>query len=943
LRPKTGDRPATVTSKSRSLFSGVAALGVAALVLTGATASYADPVSPPAQTTFVNEGFTGTTAGSGYTLPGAPSGANKACLTARTTTAVTATDTIPGCGGAADADGNGALRLTSATLNQTGGVGAKQSVPITKGIDAIFDSYQYNGTADQTGITADGIVFYLAATDPYNPAVPTQIGMLGGSLGYSGTKSGSGLAHAYLGIGLDRYGNFNHPDFEGTGCSLTPTRVRYPDSVTVRGPGNGTTGYCVVTSTANTPLTGSLSKVGASSRAQAKVPVEIVINPTANPIAAQRATTVTVAAGQFAVIFTPIGGSQQVLTGSLPTLSTTSNAASIPASWIDPATGYPYKLTYGWVAGTGGASDIHEVNYLEAKTAAGPVPVLSAAAGGDTSVAHAGTGTYTVTPTVTTAGGTESQLIRATTTFPANVQPTQPTDLPAGWSCTIAGQVETCDYTVDAASPIQPGTDLPTLSLPYTVSGKARSATISTVLASTDAEAVTVSGTFAVQKQPVLVTAGDVTVERGATATLTATVASSAPNAPTTPTGTVTFTDRESGDVLCTATISSGTASCTTAASEIGTHTVLIGYAGDDDHAAVTGTDRAELTLTVTKVSTAVALTVAPSEVPYGTAATLSATGLPSDATGTLTFTSGGKTLCSTTLPVTSCPTLTTLAAGEYPVTVAYSGDDVYTKADSAEATLAVRKAVSTIGTGGPGQGGGGNGGPGQGGGGTGGTDPDTVTVEHGKTVDVTVDGVPKDATGTISFVLDDGTVLCTATLPETTCSIPDTLRGGKYTVHAEYSGDDNHEPATGTDFTLVVAPQPTKLAARQAVASGAVTLTATGLPTGATGTVTFTDATGRTLCTVTLPATSCRTTALGAGTHLITASYSGDASFAASTSQLTVTVAAATAAGGPALASTGSSIAIGAFGAIAAALLAVGGALLLSRRRAAHGARRDA
>lgn len=917
---------------SRSLVSGVAAIGVAALVLTGATASYADPASPPAQTTFVNEGFTGATAGSGYTLPSAPSGTNSACLTARTTTAVSATDTLPGCGGTADADGSGALRLTSATLNQTGGVGAKQSVPITKGIDAIFDSYQYNGTPDQTGITADGIVFYLAATDPYNPSVPTQIGMLGGSLGYSGTKYGSGLAHAYLGIGLDRYGNFNHPDFEGNGCSLTPTRVRYPDSVTVRGPGNGTTGYCVVASTANTPLTGSLSTVGATSRTQAKVPVEIVINPTANPIVAQRATGVTVAAGQFAVIFTPIGGTQQVLAGALPTLSLTSNAASIPASWIDPATGYPYKLTYGWVAGTGGASDVHEVNYLEAKTAAGPVPVLSAAAGGDTSVAHAGTGTYTVTPTVTAAGGTESQLVRATTTFPANVAPVQPTDLPVGWSCSIVGQIVTCDYAVDAAFPIQPGTDLPTLSLPYSVSGTARNATISTVLASTDAEAVTASRTFSVEKQPVLVTAGDVTVERGATATLTATVASSAPNSPTTPTGTVTFTDEQTGDVLCTATLSGGTASCTTVPGQIGARTVVIGYSGDADHAAVTGIDRAELTLTVTLVSTAVTLEVAPTEVPYGTAATLSATGLPSDATGTLTFTSGGTTLCSTTLPVTSCPTLTTLAAGEYPITVAYSGDGVYKPADSAASTLAVRKAVSTIGTGGPGHGGG-----------TGGTDPDTVTVTHGKTVDVTVDGLPEDATGTISFVTDEGTVLCTATLPETTCTIPDTLRGGTHTVHAEYSGDDNHEPATGTDFTLVVAPEPTALAARHALAGGAVTLTVSGLPADATGTVTFTDAAGRTLCTVTLPETSCRTTALGAGTHAVTASYSGDASFAASSSQLTVTVADVAAAGDPTLASTGSSLAIGAFAAFAAALLAAGGALLISRRRGTHGARRDA
>lgn len=922
------DRPVSF-SPLRSVLSGATAVAVTAAVLMTGTASYA---AAPAQTTFVNEGFTGTTAGGGYTLPGAPNGANRACLTGRASTAATASDTIPGCGGAVDSDGNGALRLTTASLNQTGGVGAKQSVPITKGIDAVFDSYQYNGAADGSGATADGIVFYLAATDPYNPAVPTQIGQLGGSLGYSSTKTGTGLAHAYLGIGLDRYGNFVHPDFEGNGCSTTPTRVRYPNSVTVRGPGNGTTGYCVVGSTAGTALTGSLSKVGAVTRADAKVPVEIVINPTANPINAQRATGVTVGAGRYAVIFTPIGGSQQVLTGALPSLSATGNAAAVPASWIDPATGYPYKLTYGWVAGTGGASDIHEVNYLEAKTAAGPVPVLSAVAGGDATVAHAGSGTYTVTPTVTSGGGTESQLIRTTTTFPAGVQPVLPATPAAGWSCTITGQIETCDYAVDAAAPIQPGTQLTPLELPYTVSGAARSTSISTVVASTDAEAVTVAQAVAVQPQQVRVTAGDVTAEHGATAALTATVASNAKTGGTTPTGTVTFTDQETGDVLCTGTLGAdGVASCTSVAGAIGSHTVLVGYSGDSDHAPVTGADRPTFVLTVTKVSVAVALTVAPTEVPYGTAATLSATGIPADAQGTLTFTSGGVTLCTTTLPVTSCPTSTSLAAGGYDVTVAYSGDSTYAAATSAAATLTVRKATVTIGF--PGTPGtpGTPGGPGTPSG------PGTVTVTHGDPTELEVDGVPTDATGTISFVTDDGTVLCTATLPDTTCALPKDLAGGTYNVRAVYSGDDNHDAVTGAPFTVRVDPQKTTITGRPTVSADGVTLTVSGLPKGATGTVTFRDANGRTLCTAVLPATSCRAASLPAGTHAITAAYSGDASFGASTSQFTVTVAAAPASastGDPALASTGSSIAIGFGVGGAGVFLAAGLALLLIRRR---------
>ncbi|WP_348789170.1 Ig-like domain repeat protein [Leifsonia sp. NPDC080035] len=918
---------------ARSVLSASAVVGVAALVLTGGTASFAD-TAPAAQTTFVNEGFTGTTAGSGYTLPKAASGSNVACLTGRTG-GTTATDSIPGCGGTADADGNGALRLTSASNNQTGGIGAKQSVPITKGIDAVFDSYQYNGKADGSGDTADGIVFYLAATDPYNPAVPTQIGQLGGSLGYSGTKSGSGLAHAYLGLGLDRYGNFVHPDFEGTGCDTSVARPRYPNSVTVRGPGNDKTGYCVVKSTAGKVLTGSLSTVGATNRSQAKVPVEIVINPTASAISAQRATSVSVDPGSFAVIFTPINGSQQVLTGALPKLALKDNAAAVPASWIDPATGFPYKLTYGWVAGTGGASDIHEVNYLEAKTAAGPVPVLSVATGGDDTVPHAGGGSYTITPTVSAAGGTESQLVRTTTTFPEGVQPVLPSAPAAGWSCTIVGQVETCDYAVDASAPVQPGTVLPTLALPYTVSGSPRTATISSVVASTDAEAVSVSRAVTIRQQQVRTTPADVTAEHGATATLTATVASTS-TAPSAPTGTVTFTDQSSGDVLCTAPVVAGVAACETVAGAISAHTVLVGYSGDADHAAVGGADRASLTLTVTPIAVPVALAIAPAEVPYGTAATLSAGGIPADATGTLIFSAGGKTLCETTLPTTSCATAATLAAGGYEVTVAYSGDSIHRAATSASATLTVRKVAPIIDNG--------NGGPGTPGGGTPGGDPDTVTVVHGETTKLKVGGLPTDATGTISFVTDDGTVLCTATLPETTCDLPDDLPGGTYTVHSRYSGDDNYEPVSGDPFTVVIAPQPTTLVADQTSTGRTVTLRVSGLPAAATGTVTFRDAAGHVLCTVTLPDTSCDTDALPAGKNVVTAEYSGDASFAASSSQLTVTVAAAPSTPVPspepqktpraALASTGSSVAIGAGALLAAGLLAAGLTLQLRRRR---------
>ncbi|MBT1623764.1 Ig-like domain repeat protein [Curtobacterium flaccumfaciens pv. oortii] len=953
-------------ARARKILTGVVVAGLAGVALVGLGATTASAAAP-AQTTFVNEGFTGASAGTAYILPSTQSGAaNVACLTAKPAAGSSNTGSVPTCAGATDADGSGALRLTGAENNQAGGLGAKQSVPITKGVDAVFDSYQYNGTS------ADGIVFYLAATDPYNPTVPAKIGYLGGSLGYSASTANNaqGLSHAYLGIGLDRFGNFGNREFGGTGCTTDQgtNRTLTANAVTVRGPGDGGTGYCVQS---RTVVNGSLNKTGVTDRAQAKVPVEIVINPTSSALAAQENTAVSVPAGQYAVVFTSIGGTQQVVRGALPKL-TTGNAANVDPSWVDPATGYPYKLTYGWVAGTGGQNDIHEVNYLRTTTAAGPVPVLTASTGGTATVAHAGSGAYTVTPTVSADGGSESQLVRTTTTFPTGVTPDVSGVTGAGWTCQPpVGQVVTCDQAVDAGSPVAPGTVLPTLSIPYTVTGAARSATISTVLASTDAEAVTVTRGLTVEPQGTTVTVDDATATVGDTVTLTAQVASSAKTGATAPTGTVTFTDTETGAVLCTATIVDGAASCDTSTSTVGSRGVTATYEGDADHTAATGTG----TLTATKVPTAVVVESRPTSAAYGEQITLDVTGLGSGSetvaapTGTIEYREGTTVLCTATLPDTSC-VAEGLGAGTHTVTAVYSGDALHAGSTSVAVDLTVRKASATIGT----QPGTGGGDPSDGGEPT---VPDTtVTVTHGDTTTLDTPNVPEDATGTIEYVTDDGTVLCTATLPDTTCAIPADLPGGRYTVHAHYSGDDNYEAADGAPFELVVTAQSTALVASTdataPVVGSKVRLTASGLPAGATGTVTFTAAGGSVLCTVTLPETTCETDALPVGTNTVTAAYSGDASFAASSSALEIVVAAlpaveptpgptdepstpetsapasapsATASATPAptttgaLAFTGSPVAVGTAMALAAALLIAGLVLLMVRRtRAARG-----
>ena len=57
---------------------------------------------------------------------------------------------------------------------------------------------------------------------------------------------------------------------------------------------------------------------------------------------------------------------------------------------------------------------------------------------------------------------------------------------------------------------------------------------------------------------------------------------------------------------------------------------------------------------------------------------TLSVSGLPAGASGTVTFTSGATVLCTATLPATSCTATVSFAPGTYPVQATYSGDDDY-------------------------------------------------------------------------------------------------------------------------------------------------------------------------------------------------------------------------------------------------------------------------
>ena len=276
-------------------------------------------------------------------------------------------------------------------------------------------------------------------------------------------------------------------------------------------------------------------------------------------------------------------------------------------------------------------------------------------------------------------------------------------------------------------------------------------------------------------------------------------------------------------------------------------------YSGDSNFAPQTTTT----TLTISKATPSMTEAAAPASIVHGSQDTLSFSGLPGDATGTVTFASGGSTLCTATIPVLSCQTATTLAAGTYAVTATYSGDGNYNGTTATGASFTVTKADTSF---------------------TKLAAP--ASVPYGTPDTLSVSGLPAGATGTVTFS-SGSTTLCVATLPAASCATPISLTVGTYNVSATYSGDGNYNgmTATGASFSVTQAATSfTESAAPASVPYGtADTLSVSGLPAGATGTLTFTSG-GSTLCTAVLPAASCDTAAtLAPGAYPVIATYSGD------------------------------------------------------------------
>lgn len=263
-----------------------------------------------------------------------------------------------------------------------------------------------------------------------------------------------------------------------------------------------------------------------------------------------------------------------------------------------------------------------------------------------------------------------------------------------------------------------------------------------------------------------------------------------------------------------------------------------------------------------------------------GQAVTLVATigGGGSSPTGSVDFKDGSALLA--TRPISngrSSLTTTTLAVGNHPITVVYGGDSTYAGSTSPVLTQTVATAGTTAST-------------------------TTLTssanpAATGQPVSLvaTVAGTGKTPTGTVSFRDGDATLSVRPLSGGRASLITSSLTAGSHSLTAVYGGDPTFAGSTSTALTqTVTAPGSTasKTALLSSVNPGRAgqpitfTATVTGASATPTGSVTFKD--GTTVLAV-RPLSGGRSTltirTLTVGSHSITAAYSGNSTFAPSTS----------------------------------------------------------
>ena len=340
----------------------------------------------------------------------------------------------------------------------------------------------------------------------------------------------------------------------------------------------------------------------------------------------------------------------------------------------------------------------------------------------------------------------------------------------------------------------------------------------------------------------------------------------------TTPTGTVAITG---ADTNCTITLSGGNGSCTVVFNASGVKTLTATYGGNSTYAGSSDTETHSVSTGAASSATNIISDLPDPSTPgqaVVVSVTVSGAGLPVP-TGTVSIT-GADDNCNILLSggSGSCSVIYN-TVGHMTLTATYSGDGNYAPSSNTASHTVIKGSTTTTITA---------------------ETPDPSTPGQAVMVSFNVLGGGVTPTGTVSITGAD--VNCSITLSggSGSCNVVFNTIDPAKTITATYSGDSNYlgssntathavENASTTTITSLIA-EPSLPGAAVIVS---VTVTGAGIAPGGTVAITGADIN----CTITLPATNCSVTFATAGAKLLTATYSGDANYSASSATASHTV----------------------------------------------------
>ena len=346
---------------------------------------------------------------------------------------------------------------------------------------------------------------------------------------------------------------------------------------------------------------------------------------------------------------------------------------------------------------------------------------------------------------------------------------------------------------------------------------------------------------------------------------VTFTVVPSAAGGPA-PSGNVTVTD---GVNSCSATATAG--GCTLALNTMGARTLTATFSGDAFNRQSNPSAPVSHTVLTTSTTTIGTINPEPSDVGQGVTVAYSITGPGAAPTGTVTVTDGVNS-CSASVAAGGCAVALS-TSGTRTITVSYPGDANFGGSSSTRSHV-VRYGTTTTITG---------------------HSPNPSGIGSSVAINFSVSASP--AGGQLpsgNVTVTDGVNNCTAAASTGGCTLVLNTPGNR-TLSASFAGDGSNQPsvaatvqhtvlAASTTIIKTVSPEPS-----DAGQSVTIAYQVTGSGATPTGSVTISD--GSASCTATVAAGQCVANFPVSGQRTISASYTGDANYAASSASASHTV----------------------------------------------------